>query len=60
VEAVLASSHAVLAPADKLAYDRGVVTVRAQLASATFVKEWAAGHTMPLEEVIAEVLGERT
>jgi predicted ATPase/class 3 adenylate cyclase len=59
VEAVLASIHAVLAPADTLAYDRDVATVRAQLADATFLKAWAAGHTIPLQEAIAEVLGER-
>jgi DNA-binding NarL/FixJ family response regulator len=58
VEALLASRHAVLAPADKLAYDRDVAAVRAQLANATFVKVWAAGHTMPLQEAIAEALGE--
>jgi hypothetical protein len=59
VEALLTSIHAVLAPADQLAYDRDVATARAQLADATFVKVWASGHTMPLKEVIAEALGVR-
>jgi predicted ATPase/class 3 adenylate cyclase/transcriptional regulator with XRE-family HTH domain len=56
VAALLASLHAVLAPADKLVYDRDVDAVRTQLDDATFVKVWAAGHTMTLEEAIAEAL----
>jgi predicted ATPase/class 3 adenylate cyclase len=56
VEALLASIHLVLAPADQLAYDRDMAAVRAQLASATIVKVWAAGHSMPLQEAIAEAL----
>jgi predicted ATPase/class 3 adenylate cyclase/DNA-binding XRE family transcriptional regulator len=60
VEALLASSHAVLAPADKLAYDRDVTTIRVQLANAIFEREWAVGYTMPLQEVIAEAQREPT
>jgi tetratricopeptide (TPR) repeat protein len=59
-EALLASIHTVLAPADQLVYDRDVAALRAQLDDATFVKAWAAGHTMKLEEAIAEALVEAT
>jgi predicted ATPase len=56
VEALFASIHAVLAPADKLVYDRDVAALHAQLDGATFAKAWAEGHAMTVEEAIAEAL----
>jgi predicted ATPase/class 3 adenylate cyclase len=58
-EALLASSHGVLAPADQLVYDRDVAAVRTALDAATFAKAWSAEHTMTLEEAAAEVLGDK-
>jgi hypothetical protein len=34
------------------------VSARAQLDAATFAAAWAEGRTMPLEQAIAEALGE--
>jgi hypothetical protein len=55
-ETLLASIHAVLAPADKLVHDRDLAAVRAQLSEATFVAAFAAGRALSREEAIAEAL----
>jgi ATP/maltotriose-dependent transcriptional regulator MalT len=57
VEALLTSMHAVLAPADQLAYARDVTAARAQLDEATFTATWDDGLGRPLERAIAEALG---
>jgi predicted ATPase/class 3 adenylate cyclase len=54
VEALLASVHAVLAPADKLVYDRDMASVRRQLDEPAFARAWSAGRSLTLERALDE------
>jgi hypothetical protein len=47
-----------LAPTERSRYERLLAAVRAQLDEGTFAAAWAAGRTLPLEQAIAEALGE--
>jgi predicted ATPase/class 3 adenylate cyclase len=52
--ALLASIHAVLAPADQLARERDMAAVRAQLDAAAFTAAWTAGQGLTLEQAMDE------
>jgi predicted ATPase/DNA-binding CsgD family transcriptional regulator len=43
-----------LPPIDRLAYQRTIAAIRAQLDEPTFLNAWAAGQALTLEEAIAE------
>jgi tetratricopeptide (TPR) repeat protein len=58
-EALRATYRISLRPIDRADYDRAVATVRAQLDEATFAAAWAAGRALPLEQAIADALGEQ-
>jgi predicted ATPase/transcriptional regulator with XRE-family HTH domain len=45
-----------ISPVNRAAYDRDVVTARAQLDDAAFAAAWAAGRVLTLEQAIAEAL----
>jgi predicted ATPase/class 3 adenylate cyclase/Tfp pilus assembly protein PilF len=55
-ERLLNDIGAVLDPADRAEYDRGVASVRAQIDPAAFAAAWEAGRTVPLEDVISSEL----
>jgi len=44
---------AILAPDDRDRYERGVAAVRAQLDPAALAAAWAAGRSMPLDQISA-------
>jgi hypothetical protein len=44
-------------PAD-VAYDRAVATVREAMGDAAFNGAWSAGHTLTLDQIVAEALSE--
>jgi hypothetical protein len=46
-------------PTDRPEAERIITAVRAQLDAATFDAAWAEGRKAPLEQVVAEALGER-
>jgi hypothetical protein len=43
-------------PVYRAGYERAVAAARAQLGEGAFAKAWVEGRTMPLEQVINEVL----
>ena len=53
---LLESEDADLEPTDRGEYDGGIATARAQLSEEAFAAAWAAGHALPLEQVVAEAL----
>ncbi len=55
-EALLQSSRSVLAPADMMAYEHAVATVRANLEASRFDEAWAVGRACPPAQAIAEAL----
>jgi DNA-binding CsgD family transcriptional regulator len=56
VEVLHEASNISLPPLRCAEYDRAVGSIRAQLDEATFAEAWTHGHTMPLEQAIAQVL----
>jgi predicted ATPase/DNA-binding SARP family transcriptional activator len=58
VETQLASMGMRLLPVDKMEYERNLDKLRTQLDEKTFMKSWAKGKTMSLDETIAFALEE--
>jgi DNA-binding NarL/FixJ family response regulator len=56
VEAVREARNISLPPLRRAEYDRTVEGIRASLDDAAFVKAWAQGRAMPLEQAIEEAL----
>ena len=54
--ALLEAISAVLPPHDRMVYEQGVASARAQLSEEEFEKAWAEGRTMSMEEAIAYAL----
>ncbi len=55
-EALLESSRSVLAPADMMAYEQAVATVRTNMEASKLDEAWAAGRARPPAQIIAEAL----
>jgi predicted ATPase len=51
------STNAFIEPADRLAVERDVAAVRAQLSEEAFAAAWAQGRAMTLEQAIADAQG---
>jgi predicted ATPase/class 3 adenylate cyclase len=51
-EAMMEAINAVLEPGDRLVYEHGVESARAQLSEQDFEKAWAGGRAMSLEQAI--------
>jgi hypothetical protein len=58
VAAMRTAIGAPLPPPERATYDATVATARAALGEDTFAAAWAAGQALPLEQAIAEALGE--
>jgi predicted ATPase/transcriptional regulator with XRE-family HTH domain len=56
-EAVREAGGVTVAPDERLADERLVATVRADLGQAAFATAWATGRALPIEQVVTEALG---
>ena len=58
VEALLEAVGAVLQPEDRIPYEQGVGSARAQLGEEEFERAWQEGRAMSMEEAVEYALGE--
>jgi tetratricopeptide (TPR) repeat protein len=57
-EAIREMTNSPLPPVDRSNYDRDFILIRSQLGEANFIKAWAEGRAMTLEQAIAYALKE--
>ena len=57
-EALLEAVSAVLDAEDRIPYEQGVASARAQLSEGEFAKAWAAGRAMSMEQAVEYALEE--